>query len=150
MQPNGQLIGANQNTDKASTPDRLAKVFLLDGAFSAIAAIDLMMFSDFVAGLMGSLNSEVYFGVGVASLLWSVDLFLLGFHEGLRKRFAQSVVLVDWLCVAITLFVMTAFSELWTGTGIAMLTILSAIMAGFAVAKTRSMREAQEKHREHA
>ncbi|WP_020407721.1 hypothetical protein [Hahella ganghwensis] len=146
MQQIEQLIGVNKTASSNKTSNKLAKVLMFDGTLSLILALDLIVFSDLVAELMGTVSAEIYFAVGIALLLWAVDLFAMGLHKGLRKRFARMTIWIDWAWVAATALVITVFPEVWSGSGIAVLIIIGLAVVGIAVMKTRTMSVADKDH----
>ncbi|OZG72549.1 hypothetical protein BTA51_15645 [Hahella sp. CCB-MM4] len=141
MKNSGQLLEISLVSRSEKPSDHLSRILMFDGALSLLLAVDLMLFSDLVAGLMGSVQANIYFALGVALAIWSVDLFLLAANERFRSRFTHLTVWADWIWVAATLAVIMAFNDLWTGFGIATLTAIGVLVAGIALMKTRALQQ---------
>lgn len=129
-------MNSNTNTDL------LKKVFRVDAVFCALMALDLVLFHDWIAGLMGQIPAQLWLFLGGGLALWAADLALLSWRDSWLCRFTRVVIVLDWAWVVITMGLLVLFFERFSVLGVASLLFCNLVVIGMALTKHKGLRMA--------
>lgn len=125
------------------TERKLNRVLKLNAAFSALCAVDLLLFSELIAGYMGGF-SPIYLQVIAVGLIGFAGVVLWISQQQDNLEWAMSIVHSDraWVIGSILLLI---FGHSWfSSAGLLMIGGVAVIVAGFGETQYKYIREANQ------
>ena len=121
----------------------IKKILLLDAGFAFISGLTSTLAAGPLTELMG-LNDTIYLTVlGITLMLYAADLAFVAFKAADKPLFVKLFFAADIAWIVGSVFLVIAFSSLFSTAGLILINISALAVAGFAISKYKGLRMQQ-------
>lgn len=120
---------------------KLRNVLKVNGIFSMISGLTLLILSSKVGALMNIVNTLILIFIGIGLILFSGTVFYTALKKNVNASQVKSIVIQDWIWVIGSFIIIVLQIFNLSSIGYELLAAVAIIVASFAVLQSKYLRQ---------